>query len=82
MPIDHSGNQPSTDEIDPPVGVGLGAGEAEGRLAGHGNGVEMSTTQTAESGVAHFVGITAIEHLIDDLIIVRVIVAGVGLLEV
>lgn len=82
MSVDDSGDQPSADEIDPFVGVRFSAGQAEGRLACHGDGVERSTSQTAKSDEAHFLRVTAIEHLIDDLIMVRGIVARVGVFEV
>ena len=70
MPVDDSRYQTSADEIDPFVGVGLSARETKSRFAGHGDGVKKSAAQAAKSGVPHFLGITTVKHLVDDLIVV------------
>ena len=81
MPVDDPGDQASANEIDPVVGVGLGAGEAKGRFTSQGDGVEGAAIQAAKSGVSHFLGITTVKHLVDDRIVVRCVVPGVSVLE-
>jgi hypothetical protein len=81
VPVNDSRDQTSANELDPVVGVGFGAREAKGRFTGQGDRMEEAAIQAAKSGVSHFLGIAAVKHLVNHLIVVGRVVSGIGLLE-
>lgn len=73
--------EPSADEIRPAVRIHLGARQAEAGLAGEGDSAGFSARAAAILDKSHFLGITAIEHLLDDLIVLVTIIGWIGLFE-
>lgn len=71
----------SADEIRPAVRIHLGTGQAEARLAGEGDSAGFSTGAAAILDKSHFLGIAAIEHLLDDLVIIVRVIAWMDLFE-
>jgi hypothetical protein len=78
MTITDVGKKTSSNEIDPGVGVSLGARETEGRFTTEGNATDGSTVGAAILREAHLFGIAAIEHFLHDLPIIGSIVMRVG----
>jgi hypothetical protein len=74
-------DQSSADEIRPAVGIDLGAGQAEARLAGKGDSAGFSTRAAPILDKSHFLGIAAIEHFLDDLVIILRVITWMGLFE-
>ncbi len=70
MAVGDPGEQATTDEIDPAVGVGLGAGEAESGLAGKGDASCIAAVGAAILGVAHFFRVAAVEHFLNGNVVV------------
>lgn len=81
MSISYSGQQPPADEVGPPIGVNLGAGKAEAGFAGECDASGLSTVATSVLNKAHFIWVAAIKHLLDGLVIVRVVKAWMQLFK-
>jgi hypothetical protein len=82
MAIDHALLQHLADLSDPIVDINFGASQTERGLATHRDEVlPLATMCTVILDIPHLVGIAAVEHLVDETIIVASIVARVGVLE-
>jgi hypothetical protein len=68
-----AGQQPSSDEVGPSVGVHLGTGKTETGLAGESNSAYCSAEAASVLGKAHLVGIATAEHFLDSLVKIRMI---------
>jgi hypothetical protein len=73
MAIRDAGQQPSSDEVGPSVGVHLGTGKTETGLAGESNTAYFSAGAASVLDKAHFVGIGTVEHFLDSLVKIRMI---------
>lgn len=81
MAIDDPWEETTADEIDPAVGIAFGAGEAEARFTGKSDTASFAAGEATILGKAHGVGITTVEHFLDNLVIILSGVAGIGGLE-
>ena len=68
-------------EVNPAVGVGLGAGEAERRFAGESYAACFAARGATKLCKPHFVGIAAIEHFMDDAVVIIGVEHWVDVLE-
>jgi len=73
MTIGDAGQKPSADKVSPSFGVSLGTGEAEAGFTGKSNASHFAALAAAVLDIAHFVGITAAEHLRDSIVVVRTV---------
>jgi len=81
MAINNAGQQASSDEIGPAVGVNLGTGKTEAGLAGKGNSAYFSTLAASVLDKAHLFGIAAVEHFLNSFVIVGTIKVWMELLK-
>ena len=81
MAIGDIGQKPSVDEIGPSLGVSLGTGKAEAGFAGKGNAPYLSTLAAAVLDIPHLVGITAAEHFLDRVVVIRTVKSWVSQLK-
>jgi len=82
VPIGDAAEQPPADEVHPAVGIDLPAGQTKAGLAGKGDASGFPASEAAELGKSHFIGIAAVEHLLDDLVVVPRGVSRVRGLEI
>ena len=81
MAIGHSGQQASADEIRPSIGVSLGTGQAEAGLAGKCDASYLAAVAASELGKPHLLGVAAVEHFLDGIVIIGTVKFGMRLLE-
>ena len=63
------------------VGIDLGTGKTKAGVAGKGNAAYFSTMAASVLDKAHFLRITAVEHFLNSLIIIRTVKARMELLK-
>ena len=78
MTIDNGWEQSAAEKFHPTFGVRFGAGEAERAFARESHTSCLSTGCATIQGETHFVGVAAIKHLVDDLVIVWRVVTWSG----
>jgi len=81
MSISYAGQQPSSDEVGPSVGIDLGTGKAEAGFAGESDTSYFSAVAASVLNKAHFIRVAAIKHLLDGFIVVRVVKAWMQLFK-
>jgi hypothetical protein len=81
MAIGDTGQKPSADKVGPTAGVSLRTGQTEAGFTGKGDASYFSTLTAAILNKAHFVGIAAVDHLLDGFIVIGTIKFWVCLLE-
>ena len=81
MAISDAGKEASSDEIGPAVGVNLGTGKTEARLAGKGNSAYFSTVAASVLDKAHLFRIAAVEHFLNSFFVVGTVKAWPELLK-
>ena len=75
------GQQAPANEINPAVGVRFGAGEAERRFASESDAACFAARGATKLSKPHFLRVAAIEHFLDDAVVVIGVELGVGVLE-
>ena len=81
MSIRHAGQQPPSDEVGPAVRISLGTGKAEAGFACKGDASYLSTLAASVLDKAHPFGITAVEHFLDGVVVIRTVKSWMGLLK-
>ena len=81
MAISDAGQEASSDEIGPAVGVNLGTGKTEAGFAGKGNSAYFSTVAASVLDKAHLFRIAAVEHLLNSFVVVGTVKAWPELLK-
>jgi hypothetical protein len=81
MPIGDLGQQASSDEVSPSVGIDLRTGKTEAGFTGEGNTAYLAARAAAVLNKAHLVGIAAVEHFADGVVVVRTIKTWMGMLK-
>jgi hypothetical protein len=81
MSICYSGQQPSSDEVSPSVGIDFGTGKAKAGLAGESDTSYFSTVAASVLHKAHFVWVAAIKHFLYGVVIVGTVKSCMGLLK-
>jgi len=81
MAISDARQKSSADEVCPSVGINLGTGKTKAGFAGKGNATYFSTMAASVLDKAHFVGIAAVEHLLDSVVVIRTVKAWLELLK-
>ena len=81
MAISDAGQEASSDEIGPAVGVNLGTGKTEAGFAGKGNSAYFSTAAASVLDKAHLFRIAAVEHLLNSFVVVGTVKAWPELLK-
>ncbi len=81
MAIGDTGQKPPADEVCPSLGVSLGTGQAEAGFAGKGDSSYLATLAAAVLDIAHLVGITAAEHFLDGVVVIRTVKSWVNQLK-
>jgi len=81
MTISYAGEEPPADEVCPSVGISLGTGKTEAGFAGESDTPHLSALAASVLNKAHLVGIAAVEHFLDSLVVVRTIKAWSELLK-
>jgi hypothetical protein len=76
MAIGDPGQQTSADEVSPAIGVSLGTGQAEAGFAGKGDASYFAAVATSVLDKTHLFGVTAVEHLLDGIVIIRTVKWG------
>ena len=64
--VRHAWEEAPADEIGPVLGIGFGAGKAERGFTGKSDLKSVATLRATILGIAHSVGIAAIDHFLDD----------------
>jgi len=77
MSIDNTRKKALRNKVDPSVGVWDGTGEAEGTFTGKGDLLGVTTVKTPILSKAHFLRFPAIEHFLNDFIVVFGVVAWI-----
>ena len=80
--IGYAGQESSADEVCPSVSIDFCAGQTEAGLAGKGNAASFSTGHAAVLHETHLFRVAAVQHLLDGLVIVRAVIAGIDGLEI
>jgi hypothetical protein len=75
MAVSDTGQKASSDEIGPAVGIDLGTGKAKAGFTGKGNAAYLATMAASVLYKTHFVGIAAVEHFLDGVVIIRTVKA-------
>lgn len=75
MSISYAGQQPPADEVCPSVGISLCAGKAEAGFAGESDTPYLSAVATSVLHKAHLFRITAVEHFLDGIVVIRTVEA-------
>jgi len=81
MSISDAGQEASSDEIGPAVGVNLGTGKTKTGFAGKGNSAYFSTVAASVLDKAHLFRIAAVEHLLNSFVVVLTVKAWPELLK-
>jgi hypothetical protein len=81
MSISYAGQQPSSDEVGPSVGISLCTGKAEAGFAGESDASYLSTFAASVLDKPHFVGIAAVEHFLNSAIVIGAVKSCMGLLK-
>ena len=81
MAISYAGQKPPADEVGPSVGISLGTRKAEAGFAGKGDTSYFSALAAAVLNESHLVGITAVEHFLDGVVVIRTVKSGMNLLK-
>ena len=81
MTISYAGQEPSADEVGPSVGIALSTGKTEAGFAGEGDTPYLSAVATSVLHKAHLVGIAAVEHFLDGIVVIRTVETWIGLLK-
>ena len=81
MTISYTGQQPSSDEFGPSVGISLCTGKAEAGFAGKGNASCFSTVAASVLYKAHLFRIAAVQHFLDSFVVIGTIKAWAKLLK-
>jgi len=81
MSISDAGQEASSDEIGPAVGVNLGTGKTKTGFAGKGNSAYFSTVAASVLDKAHLFWIAAVEHLLNSFVVVLTVKAWPELLK-
>jgi hypothetical protein len=71
MSISYAGQQPSSDEVGPSVGIDLGTGKAEAGFAGESDTSYFSALAASVLNKAHLFRIAAVEHFLNGVIVIR-----------
>ena len=64
------GQEPSADEVSPCIGISFGTGQAEAGFTGECNAFIFSALATAELGESHFIGVSTVEHFLNNGVVV------------
>ncbi len=81
MAIGDTGQKPPADEVGPSVGISLGTGKAEAGFAGKGDTSYFSTLAAPVLNESHLVGVTAVEHFLDGVVVIRTVKSWVNPLK-
>ena len=81
MAVRDTGQQPSSDEIGPAVGIDFGTRQAKAGLAGEGNAAYFSTVAASVLNKAHLVGIAAVKHFLEGVVVLRAVKSWMSLLK-
>ena len=81
MTISYAGQQPSSDEVGPSVGISLCTGKAKAGFAGKGNASCFSTVAASVLYKAHLFRIAAVQHFLDSFVVIGTIKAWTKLLK-
>ena len=81
MAVSDAGQEASSDEIGPAVGIDLGTGKAKAGFAGKGNAAYLATMAASVLDKTHFAGIAAVEHFLDGVVVIRTVKAWLGQLK-
>jgi hypothetical protein len=81
MPIGDAWQEPSTDKVNPMLGVGLRTGKTEGRFASKSDTACFTTVEANVLDEPHFLRVTAIEHFLDHGVIIRRVELWITALE-
>lgn len=81
MAISDPGQQTSADEVGPAVGVSLGTGQAEAGFTGKGDPSYFTTVAASVLDKSHLIGIAAVQHFLDGIVVIRAIKFGMHLLK-
>ena len=81
MAVSDAGQEASSDEVGPAVGVNLGTRKTEAGFAGKGNSAYFSTVAASVLDKAHLFRIAAVEHLLNSFFVVGTVKAWMELLK-
>ena len=81
VPVCYTGYESSSDVVGPSVSVNLGTRQAKARFAGEGDTAGFSTRRATVLYKAHLIRVAAVEHFLDVIVVIRVVVARINLLK-
>ncbi len=81
MAVSDTGQEPPSDEIGPAVGIDLGTREAKAGFAGKGNAAYFSTRAASVLNKAHLLGIAAVKHFPDGVVVIGAVKFWMSLLK-
>jgi len=81
MSISYSGQQPSSDEVGPSIGISLCTGKAEAGFAGESNTSYFSTVAASVLDKAHLFWIATIEHFLNVFVVIGTVKSWIELLK-
>ncbi len=81
MAVSDTGQEASSDEVGPAVGIDLGTREAKAGFTGKGNAAYFTTVAASILNKAHLFGIAAVEHFLDSVVVVWTIKVWTKLLK-
>ncbi len=81
MSICHAGQESPSNEVCPSVGMALGTGKTKAGLAGESNATCLSAFAASVLDKAHFLRVTATEHFLDSVVVIRTVKAWADLLK-
>ena len=81
MAVSDTRKETPSDEIGPSVGIDLGTRQAKAGFAGEGNAAYFSTVAASVLNKAHLIGIAAVEHFLDSVVVVGTVKAWTKLLK-
>jgi hypothetical protein len=81
MAIGDAGQQASANEVGPSVSVSLGTGQAEAGFAGKSDASYLAAVTASVLDKAHLLGIAAVEHFLNGIVIIGTVKFGMRLLK-
>ncbi len=81
MSVSNAGQEPSSDEVGPSVGISLCAGKTEAGFAGESDTSCLSAVAASVLDKAHFVWIAAVKHFLDVFIEILSVKSWMGLFK-
>jgi len=81
MAVSDTRKETPSDEVGPSVGIDLGTRQTKAGLTGEGNAAYFSTVAASVLNKTHLLGIAAVKHFLDGVVVIRAVKSWMSLLK-